>query len=218
MKNNNGNTLQVMAYTVLSHNLMIGRYKPGQALSLRPLASSLGTSPMPVREAISRLIAERALVLLPNRTVIVPTMTRARFTELFRVRQLLEGEAGELACAKMTPQLLKKLVRINSAVKEHLSKDHIRRALSYNLDFHLTMYKASRADVLLPLIEMLWRQAGPFIALAPRFPDVRWTARFHDKILAGLGEGSPRKVKRSVQHDIEGTMQELLKNALFEND
>jgi DNA-binding GntR family transcriptional regulator len=218
MKNINGNTLKVMAYRVLSHDLMIGRYKPGEALSLRPLAASLGTSPMPVREAISRLIAERALVLLPNRTVIVPTMTRARFTELFRVRQLLEGEAGELACAKMTPHILKKLVRINSAVKEHLSKDHIRRALSYNLDFHLTMYKASRADVLLPLIEMLWRQAGPFIALAPRLPDVRWTARFHDEILAGLGEGSPRKVKRSVQHDIEDTMQELLKNALFEND
>jgi DNA-binding GntR family transcriptional regulator len=218
MKNNNLNTLQLMAYKVVSHDLMTGRYKPGQALSLRPLAASLGTSPMPVREAISRLIAERALILLPNRTVIVPTMTRARFTELFHIRQLLEGEAGELACAKMTPQLRKKLVQINSAVKQHLAKDHIRRALSYNLDFHLTMYKASRADVLLPLIEMLWRQAGPFIALAPRFPGVRWTARFHDEILAGLDEGSARKVKRAVQHDIEDTMQELLRHAVFEDD
>ena len=218
MKSNNGNTLQVMAYKVLSRDLMTGRYKPGQALSLRPLAASLGTSPMPVREAISRLIAERALILLPNRTVIVPTMTRGRFTELFRIRQLLEGEAGQLACANMTPQILAKLDRINTAVKEHLSTDKIRRALACNLVFHLTMYNASRADVLLPLIEMLWRQAGPFIALAPRFPGVRWTARFHDEILAGLGEGSARKVKQAVQHDIEDSMRELLTHASFEDD
>ena len=52
---------------------------------------------MPVREAVSRLIAERALVLLPNRKVIVPWMTRERFIELWRVRQLLEGRVAEIA-------------------------------------------------------------------------------------------------------------------------
>jgi DNA-binding GntR family transcriptional regulator len=41
---------------------------------------------MPVREAVSRLIAERALVMLPNRSVIIPRMSRGRFIELSRIR------------------------------------------------------------------------------------------------------------------------------------
>jgi DNA-binding GntR family transcriptional regulator len=98
MKRTSRNALQLKAYRILSHELMIGRYKPGQALSLRPLAARLGTSTMPIREAVSRLIAERALVLLPNRNIIVPRMTRARFIELCRVRQLLEGNVAEIAC------------------------------------------------------------------------------------------------------------------------
>jgi len=218
MKCTTKNTLQLKAYRVLSHELMIGRYKPGQALSLRPLAARLGTSPMPIREAVSRLIAERALVLLPNRKVIVPWMTRTRFIELSRVRQLLEGKAAEIACKQITPQLLRKLVRVNSVIKSCLSNDHIRRALAHNLDFHLSIYHASRADVMLPVIEMLWRQAGPFIALTPSMPGVKWSARCHDEIIDALEAGSPHKARRAVQHDIEDTLQELLKHATFEGE
>jgi DNA-binding GntR family transcriptional regulator len=218
MQSNSRKALQLKAYRVLSHELMIGRYKPGQALSLRPLAARLGTSTMPIREAVSRLIAERALVLLPNRNVIVPWMTRARFIELCHVRQLLEGNVAEIACKKMTPDLLRKLARVNSIIKSCLSKKYIRRALAHNLDFHLSMYNASRAEVMLPLIEMLWRQAGPFIALTPSMPGVRWSARRHDEIIDALEAGSPHATRRAVQHDIEDTLQELLKNATFEGE
>ena len=218
MKSITKNTLQFKAYRVLSHELMMGRYKPGQALSLRPLAARLGTSPMPIREAVSRLIAERVLVLLPNRKVIVPWMTRARFIELSRFRQLLEGTVAEIACKQITPQLLRKLVRVNSVIKSCLSKNHIRRALALNLDFHLSIYNASRADVMLPVIEMLWRQAGPFIALTPSMPGVKWSARHHDKIIDALKAGSPHKARLAVQRDIEDTLQELLKYATFEGE
>jgi DNA-binding GntR family transcriptional regulator len=197
---------------------MIGRYKPGQALSLRPLAARLGTSTMPIREAVSRLIAERALVLLPNRNVIVPLMTRIRFIELCRARQLLEGNVAEVACKQMSPELLRKLVKINSIIKSCLSKQHIRRALTHNLNFHLSLYSASRADVMLPLIEMLWRQAGPFIALTPSMPGVKWSARRHDEIIDAIKADRSDRTRRAVQQDIEDTLQELLKSATFEGE
>jgi DNA-binding GntR family transcriptional regulator len=204
-----------MAYRVLSQDLMTGRYKPGQAVSLRPLAARLGTSPMPVREAVSRLIAERALVLLPNRNVIVPLMTKKRLIELSRARQLLEGAAAHSACGHVTPSLLNKLERLNDQLKQCLLNQQIRPALSHNLNFHFALYHASEEEVVLPLIEMLWRQAGPFVALTPKMPGVKWTAEFHDQILAALKTQDARAVKRAVEQDIEGTTQELLRNAQF---
>src|SRR5690606_34687563 len=81
-------TLQRRTYETLRQALMAGVFQLGQSVTLRTLAAALGTSPMPVREAVSRLITERALTMLPNRTVIVPRMTRNRCIELFKARQV----------------------------------------------------------------------------------------------------------------------------------
>src|ERR1700739_2073168 len=81
-------------YRTLRGLLTTGGFQPGETVSLRNLAKRLGTSAMPVREAVNRLIAEQALQMLPNRQVIVPRMTRRKFFELTRVRQLLEGMAA----------------------------------------------------------------------------------------------------------------------------
>ena len=57
-------TLQEQAYLRLREALMNGHFVPGQA---RAAAEALGTSPMPVRDALRRLEIEHALV--PDRTV-----------------------------------------------------------------------------------------------------------------------------------------------------
>src|SRR5207248_8892240 len=110
-------TMRIRVYRALARGLMAGMFKPGESVTLRTLANRLGTSAMPVREAVSRLIAERALVLLPNRSVIVPRMSRARFIELSEIRQVLEGMVTEAACARATPALLRKLSEVNDAMK-----------------------------------------------------------------------------------------------------
>lgn len=113
----------------------------------------------------------------------------------------------------MTPALLTKLRRLNDQLKQCLSNQQIRPALSHNLNFHFALYRASDEEVILPLIEMLWRQAGPFVSLTPKMPGVKWTAEFHDQILAALENTDTKAVKRAVELDIEGTTQELLRNA-----
>src|SRR5262249_24542396 len=69
-------TLQQRVYQALARGRMGGMFTPGEAVSLRTLAARLGTSAMPVREAVGRLIAEGALLMLPNRSVIIPRMSR----------------------------------------------------------------------------------------------------------------------------------------------
>ena len=54
-------TLNEKAYEGLKQALLAGRLEPGSTLTLRQLADQLGTSVMPVREAITRLSAEQAL-------------------------------------------------------------------------------------------------------------------------------------------------------------
>src|SRR5258706_12046855 len=82
-------TLQDRIYDKLTNAIMSGLFVPGQALTIRGLAATLGTSPIPVREAIKRLTSERALAALPNGSIAVPKMTRAKFEDLRRTRILV---------------------------------------------------------------------------------------------------------------------------------
>jgi DNA-binding GntR family transcriptional regulator len=210
-------TLRVRVYRELARGLMAGMFRPGEAVTLRTLAARLGTSPMPVREAVSRLIAERALVLLPNRSVIVPRMSRARFTELSETRQMLEGAAAEAACAQATPALLRELSEINDALRKCIADGNFHGALAQNMTFHLTLYRASGKQIVLPLIEILWLQAGPFLALSLNTPGVRWTARHHHSVLAALRGSLGQDARRAIEADIQETTTQLLKKAIFED-
>src|SRR5689334_18860351 len=92
-------TLSGDVYKQLSDLLMSGRVMPGEQLSLRTLAQGLGVSVMPVREAVHRLLSEKALVLLPNRILRVPTMTVSQFREITKIRIHLESLAVSQAAA-----------------------------------------------------------------------------------------------------------------------
>src|SRR4051794_27555772 len=79
-------SLREVAYRQLSDLLASGALGPGDKISLRAAAEAFGVSVMPVREAVSRLVADSALEVTPNRAVRVPVMTRQQFSDLTRVR------------------------------------------------------------------------------------------------------------------------------------
>ena len=88
-------TLGERAYAQLADLLISGRLAPGEKLSLRSAADVLGVSIMPVREAVSRLVADKALEVTPNRAVRVPLMSAEQFRDLTKVRIAIEGHAAE---------------------------------------------------------------------------------------------------------------------------
>jgi Bacterial regulatory proteins, gntR family len=77
-------SLQQRVYENLRAGLIGGLFAPGEVVSLRRIAAANGVSPMPVREAVKRLISEGAIELLPNRTIAVPNLRRRDFVELTR--------------------------------------------------------------------------------------------------------------------------------------
>src|SRR5688572_6772507 len=98
-------TMQERVYQELRHALYQGRFMPGEVLTIRSLAVALGTSPMPVREAIQRLVSEKALVQMPNRTTRVAELTAGEFDEWTRIRMEIEGYAAQRAALRATAGL-----------------------------------------------------------------------------------------------------------------
>ena len=89
--------LRERVYDELANALRAGRFAPATMVTIRGLAEMLGTSTMPVREAVSRLVTERALEMLPNRTLRVPIISLTTLDELIDTRATVEGRAAWLA-------------------------------------------------------------------------------------------------------------------------
>ncbi|MER2605273.1 MAG: GntR family transcriptional regulator [Siculibacillus sp.] len=150
-------------YRSLRDALITGRIVPGRAVTLRGLAQSLGVSPMPVREAIRRVSAEGGLVVGANRRVWVPDMDPERFDELVRARALLEPEAAVRALPHIDAARLERLRDIDDGIDVALERGDVEAYMAGNHRFHFEIYAAAPSRVLLPLIESLWLQFGPFM-------------------------------------------------------
>ncbi|MGE0845414.1 MAG: GntR family transcriptional regulator [Flavobacteriaceae bacterium] len=150
-------------YEALRTRLLGGQILPGKALSLRKIAADLGVSPMPVRAALNRLIAERALEMRSNRRVYVPEMSGARFAELVSARAQLEPEAARLALPALPHGIADTLAAIDDEIDESLRNGDVEGYVTVNRRFHFTIYRGNRAGVLVPLIESVWLQFSPFM-------------------------------------------------------
>jgi len=198
-------TVQERVYAELRKLLMQGRFQPGQALKIADLAAVFGTSHQPVREAIRQLVAERALEAAANRSARIPEWDRGRIDDLRKARLAIEGLTAEMAAARATADDVKHLARILDAEIAADDAARVEASVAQNRDFHFTLYRLSGSAVLLPIIESLWLQFGPYIRRSAEFFDGREGrgAKHHTEALRALKRRDPAKVRHAIERDIQ---------------
>lgn len=177
-------TLRTRVYDSLCDALMMGRFEPGQSLTVRGLAEAFGVSPTPVREALQRLAAAGALAAEPNRFYRVPVITPETVQDLRKVRAALEGMAAEEAARTIQRSGLQKLERANAKMLKAIERQDSKAYLAANEQFHFTIYRAAGSDTLLQIIHGLWLRIGPSLNLL--FRDITLVQALDDNHKAAL--------------------------------
>lgn len=204
--------LQDQLYQQLRDALLAGRFRPGERLKIRDLAAAWGTSPMPVRAALQRMVAEGALESEPQRSVRVPAMTRERFQQLFQVRLSLEGLAVELAAARIGAAEIELLRGCIARMETALEQRNVPAYLDDNSLFHLTLYRACANPILLRMIESLWLQVGPFFNRLFTEADLSLRLNdFHEQAFAALEAGDGKAARAAMEQDLSFFGEYLLK-------
>src|SRR3954451_19025494 len=78
-----------------------GEWGPGTRLVERDLAEEFQVSQVPVREALRALESEGFVDLLPRRGAVVRDLTRSVVSDLFDIRQVLEGLVARLVADRV---------------------------------------------------------------------------------------------------------------------
>jgi DNA-binding GntR family transcriptional regulator len=116
-------SLSASAYEYLLARLRGGHLGKGERLVEADIASQLGVSRVPVRQALLQLVAEGYLVSTP-RGYRVPTLSPQDILDVFELRLLLEPRAAALAARDITPVQLQELdFAMADAQAAHASSD-----------------------------------------------------------------------------------------------
>ena len=209
-------TLRDRAYEGLRDLLVAGQLAPGEKLSMRQLAAGLGVSPMPVREAVHRLVAERALEVQPQSAVRVPMMTREHFMELTKIRINLEGLATEVAAGRITQIQLARVRRYHERFRNAARsvKPNPSVVIRANQKLHFSIYQCAQMPTLLLLIETLWLRIGPILIFdlrsSPRRLHTLAAHECHEHLVSALEHHDGSAARRALARDIESAAEYIL--------
>ncbi|MEQ5789285.1 GntR family transcriptional regulator [Erythrobacter sp. NFXS35] len=217
------NTLKEQSYSELRRALIMGRFEPGENVTVKLLAEQLGSGIMPVREAVQRLVAEGALVNLPSGRVCVPSLTRAEFDDIVEIRLLLEPHCCGKAAAVMTSESLAEIAKAQTRLRKASAGEKSEAVLWANHEFHFTIYRLGSSPQMLAQIESVWLCFGPMMpysqtdsAGAPEYIEAE--LKTQDELVAALAARDAVRSARLMSEIIAGTADWYHKSYPFEED
>jgi DNA-binding GntR family transcriptional regulator len=143
-------------------SILDGVLEPGARIQQHALASELGVSHVPLREAIQKLEAEGFLAIHPRRGAFVMPLSIDDAREIFDLRVTLEVKAIRASIPRLTTEQLQ-IVRESCA-----AADGVTDVVQYgelNVQFHRALYAAAGRPRLQNIIEALWSNAARYSML-----------------------------------------------------
>ena len=184
-------TLSDRVYSAIRGALLRGAFAAGTFVRESDVASDLGVSRTPVREALARLAQEGFVERIAHRGYRVPQVGVTELLELYPIVGALEVLAGETSLARLTPQDIDALRAINRDFREAGEVGDGERGLAANNRFHHVLSERCGNERLCALLDELRGQVMRLELWSARHPAHAVEAgRQHEEILALVEDGN----------------------------
>lgn len=186
-------SLAERAYRRLRDSIVQGALAAGSRISERSLATALGISAQPVREALRRLEQDGMVVTLPRRGTVVAEFGPERQAEMGRIRAALEGAAAALAAERADAAALAALDVQLQAMRDATAAGRPELVSEANERFHALIHKATDNVFLIRSLAALraYGHFGRVRALGATPKELPRALREHAGILSALQARDP---------------------------
>jgi DNA-binding GntR family transcriptional regulator len=202
-----GQTLADHVLRLIQSAIVKGDIAPGSKISEPELARAYGISRGPLREALHRLEGQKLLVRVPHAGARVVSLSRQELSELYQIRESLEGMACRLAAERMAPEQVEEL---RGVLREHERDAAFQAGSGYyqqegDYDFHYRIVQGSENRMLIRLLcDELYQLARMYRIQYSATPDrpARAFAEHHrilDAIADGDGELAELLMRRHIR-------------------
>lgn len=192
----------------LREMIVEGSLAPGEKINERELCEAFGVSRTPLREAVQALAKEGLVQITPRRGARVAPMTVDDLDEVFPIMGALEALAGELACARLTPNVVGEIRVLHLAMVAAFERGDRHSYFRLNEEIHDRIFKAAGNQTLIQIRRALAarvRRARFRANLSPQ----RWQKAVaeHEEIVAALDAADGPRLGRLLRDHLAGKLE-----------
>lgn len=141
-------SLRGRVYNTIRDKILSGDYHENEELKENAIATDLGVSRTPVREALRQLELEGLVNIIPNKGASVTGITKKDIHDIYVIRSYLEGLCAKWACENITNAQIEALEEILYLSDFHARRSHFDQIVELDNKFHDLIYKASGSKIL----------------------------------------------------------------------
>ncbi len=147
--------LRDVVFNTLRDAILTEKLQPGERLMENQLAEKLGVSRTPIREALRMLELENLVELTPRKGAQVLDMSEKDIINVLEIREVLEGLATQLACKKMTFEILEELKKAELEFEQFAKENDLEKVVSIDERFHDIIFASTENERLIQIFNNL---------------------------------------------------------------
>ncbi len=192
--------------------ILRGVFPPGMRLMELQLASDIGVSRTPVREAIRALELEGLVVMIPRRGAYVANISIKDINEVYEVRTALEVLAAGLAAERINDEELDEMEKILVSMSTLTPAHDMEALVSNDTKFHDIIYNASRNGRLISIVNNLREQINSIRGGSMGYPGrLGEMMDEHRAIVDSIAQRDSDAAQQAVRTHMENAERTLLK-------
>lgn len=204
-------TVATLTVDAIREKILHGDYPEGKPLRQDAIATDLGVSRIPVREALRQLEAEGLVTFIPHSGAVVSTLSLEEVRQLFDLRALIEVDMLGVAIPSIGEDDLAKAESILDRYEAALKTGDISAWGSLNWDFHSTLYAPAERPLTMGVIQNLHNQSDRYLRMQIALTHGEMRANEeHRAILHAVHEGDTPYAKSLLDTHIRGAGRLLL--------
>ncbi|TZE82872.1 GntR family transcriptional regulator [Calorimonas adulescens] len=205
--------LRDLVFEYMKEGIISGEFKPGQRLMEVQLASKLGVSRTPIREAIRKLELEGLVIMMPRKGAYVSDLSQKDILEVFEVRTALEGLAAALAAERMSNDEIRMLTDIMENFKDYVDKSDENGIIEADTEFHNLIFQSTRNDKLIQINNNLQEQLKRFrIKYLEAYKRPNKLIPEHERIVEAIKKRTPETARKAAERHLESTQEDFVRS------
>ena len=187
---------------VVRQDILLGRLRPGEAVSQEKLCARYGISRTPVRDALRRLVSE-GLVVNQGRGVVVARLTVSDIEDSFVVTALLHERAARRAVRNASPGDLDELERLHEAMTAMTAAEETQRVADLNWQFHRKINLLADSPKLLAMMRTVALSIPRNYLVDMPKSEVARSNREHKRIISAMRRGDVTELEALVHDHVD---------------
>jgi DNA-binding GntR family transcriptional regulator len=208
-----------IAYKAIKEAILSGQLGPNQPLVEEQLASMLQISRTPVREALAILEHEGLIGPQSSRGLVVRTLTKKEFIEIFSANEIVEPDLARRAAHLVTEEQLQVLGEIVSRERYYALEGDFTQFLHSGREFHRLLGIAAENNPLTGFIVRNEERVDLYLISTGKTADtasMQASNRQHEAILEALVLRDPDEAAHRVIYHAQSVRQRF--SDLFTDD